>query len=381
MIPTLATIGGRSMWYLTRGSGIVALLMLTATVVLGIISSGRWETSRWPRFVVEGLHRNVSLAVVVFLAIHVTTTVVDGFVPIGWLDVIIPFHSGYRPVWVGLGALAIDILLALIVTSLLRVRIGPRVWRGVHWLAYACWPIALVHGLGSGTDSVTRWMQVVDAVGLLTVLVVLGWRIMARRPAHPAGAPIALAAPLVVAVGVGLFAWRGPFSPTWGSHGARLGAGPAAASVANPSARPTPATTPSTGSSSAPPTTAPSSGAAPTLPLDATVGGPRSVSDNGGTRTVTLDMRSADGSVAIRIDLTGTPDPSGGVILNGGQVSVTLGGTSHLNGPVTSLDGGTLTADLSGADGEAVTLTAELSVDRIRGDVSSTVHLAASGGE
>jgi hypothetical protein len=170
------------MWYLTRGSGIVALLMLTATVVLGIISSGRWETSRWPRFVVEGSHRNVSLAVLVFLAIHVTTTVVDGFVPIGWLDVVIPFHSGYRPVWIGLGAVAVDLLIALIVTSLLRVRIGPRVWRGVHWLAYACWPIALVHGLGSGTDAPARWMQVLDAAALVTVLILLGWRIMARRP-------------------------------------------------------------------------------------------------------------------------------------------------------------------------------------------------------
>jgi hypothetical protein len=376
---TLATIGGRSMWYLTRGSGIVALLMLTATVVLGIISSGRWETSGWPRFVVEGLHRNVSLAVLVFLAIHVTTTVVDGFVPIGWLDVVIPFHSGYRPVWVGLGAVAVDLLLALIVTSLLRVHIGPRVWRGVHWLAYACWPIALVHGLGSGTDAATRWMQVLDAVGLFTVLVVLGWRIMARRPAHPAGAPIALAAPLMVAVGVGLFAWRGPLSPSWGSHGARLGAGPPSTSVLTPSAGSTPPTTSPTVPSPPPPTTAPSSGAAPTFPIDATVAGARSVSDNGGTRTVTLDMRSADGSVAVRVDLTGAPDPSGGVILSGGEVTVTLGGTTHLSGAVTSLSGPTLTADLSGANGGQVALSADLSVDRVREQVSSTVHLTSEG--
>jgi hypothetical protein len=379
--PILATIGGRSMWYLTRGSGIVALLMLTATVILGIISSGRWETSRWPRFVVEGSHRNVSLAVLVFLAIHVSTTVVDGFVPIGWLDVVIPFHSGYRPVWIGLGAVAVDLLIALIVTSLLRVRIGPRVWRGVHWLAYACWPIALVHGLGSGTDAPARWMQVLDAAALVTVLIVLGWRIMARRPAHPAGAPIALAAPLMIAVGVGLFAWRGPLSPGWGSHGARLGAGPASASAAPSGPASTPTTTSPTVPLSPPPTTAPSSGAAPTFPVDANVAGSRSVSDNGGTRTVTLDMRSADGSVAVRVDLTGTPDPSGGVVLSGGDVTVMLGGSTHLNGPVTSLSGPTLTADLSGSDGGQVALTADLSVDRVREQVSSTVHLAQSAGD
>jgi Ferric reductase like transmembrane component len=371
----LAAIGGRSMWYLTRGSGIVALLMLTASVVLGIITSGRWEGRHWPRFVVEGLHRNVSLAVVVFLAIHVTTTVVDGFVPIGWLDVIIPLHSGYRPVWVGLGALAVDFLLAITITSLLRVRIGPRVWRGVHWLAYACWPIALVHGLGSGTDTPQRWMQAIDAVAMLTVVIVLGWRIMARRPAHPAGAPIALAAPLMVALGVGLFAWRGPLGPAWSSHGARLGAGAASASVGSPATTPT--TSPTTPGST-PATTLPASSAAPTLPTDLTVAGGRSVTDSGGTRIVTLDMKSADGSVSVRIELTGSADASGGVVLDSGDVSVTLGGTAVWNGPVTGLHESTLTADLSGANGGRVALSADLSVDRARELVSSTVHLDSS---
>jgi hypothetical protein len=281
-----------------------------------------------------------------------------------------------------LGAVAVDLLLAVIVTSLLRVRIGPRAWRAVHWLAYACWPVALVHGLASGTDAPQRWMQVIDVVGMFTVLVLLGWRIMARRPAHPAGAPIALAAPLVVAVGVGLFAWRGPLAPAWGSHGARLGAAPAGAATAAGSTPPTTSpTTPPTVPSSSPPTTAPPSSTAPTLPIDATVAGSRSVSDHGGTRTVTLDMRSADGSATVRVDLTGSPDPSGGVVLNGGDVSVVLGGSFHLDGPVTALNGPTLTADLTGANGERVALRADLSVDRVREQVSSTVHLASSTGD
>ncbi len=181
MSPILA-FGGTSMWYLTRASGIVSLLVLTASMVLGLLTSGRWESRRWPRFIIEGLHRNVSLVVIVFLAIHITTTVVDGFVPIGWLDTVVPFTAGYRPLWIGLGALAVDCLIAIVITSLLRVRIGPRVWRTVHWSAYACWPIALAHGFGAGTDSRMRWMLGLDAACVLAVLVTLTWRLVVRRP-------------------------------------------------------------------------------------------------------------------------------------------------------------------------------------------------------
>lgn len=182
MSSLVAVAGGKSLWYLTRGSGIVALLVLTASVVLGLLSSGRWESRRWPRFVIEGLHRNISLVVLVFLAIHITTTVVDGFVPIGWLDAVVPFRAGYRAVWVGLGALALDCLLAIVITSLLRVRIGAPTWRRVHWLAYLCWPIALAHGLGTGTDTPERWMIGLDVASTLAVLSTFSWRVWVRRP-------------------------------------------------------------------------------------------------------------------------------------------------------------------------------------------------------
>ena len=130
----------------------VALVLLTASVVLGVLEVKRWSTERWPRFVTAGLHKNISLLSVVFLAIHIATTVVDGFAPIGWLDVVIPFRSPYRPLWLGLGAVAVDLLIALTVSSLLRGRIGHRAWRAIHWAAYACWPVAALHGMGTGTD-------------------------------------------------------------------------------------------------------------------------------------------------------------------------------------------------------------------------------------
>jgi hypothetical protein len=132
MTPILASTP--ALWYLARGSGTVSLGLLTLTVVLGITTSVRWATRRWPRLVVAGLHRNLSLLSLVFLGLHITTVVVDGYVPIRWLDAVVPFASSYHPLWLGLGALAFDILAALVVTSLLRVRLGHRVWRAVHWL-------------------------------------------------------------------------------------------------------------------------------------------------------------------------------------------------------------------------------------------------------
>ena len=112
------------MWYLTRGSGVVTLLLLTASLCLGIAGKARLGGSRLPRFGVADLHRNLTLLAIVFLGIHVATTVADAYTPIGIKDAFVPFASSYRAFWLGLGALACDLLLALVVTSLLRQRLG-----------------------------------------------------------------------------------------------------------------------------------------------------------------------------------------------------------------------------------------------------------------
>ena len=137
MMPLLATTTPTLYWYATRGTGAVALVLLTLGLVLGVMGPTGIRTQRWPRFVVAGLHRNVTLLAVVFVALHVVTTIVDGFAPIGFRDALIPFLSPYRPLWLGLGTVAFDLLLALVVTSMVRRRIGYRIWWIVHWLAYA----------------------------------------------------------------------------------------------------------------------------------------------------------------------------------------------------------------------------------------------------
>ena len=119
----LAVSTPSAFWYLTRGTGVVALLLLTVVVLLCVSGATRWRTERLPRFVVAGLHRNLTLLSLIFIVVHVLTTVADGYAPVGLTAAIIPFTSPYRPFWLGLGAVAFDLLLALTATSLLRARI------------------------------------------------------------------------------------------------------------------------------------------------------------------------------------------------------------------------------------------------------------------
>jgi methionine sulfoxide reductase heme-binding subunit len=175
-----------SLWYAARATGMVSLLLLTGTVLLGILGPLRVGSAAWPRFALAGLHRNISLLTLAFLGVHVVTVVADSYVPIGWLDPVVPFVSAYHPFWVGLGAVAFDLLLALVITSLLRSRVNPQVWRALHWLAYACWPVALTHALGVGTDAASGWPLGLGVACAVAVLAAVVWRLAdSRRTRDP----------------------------------------------------------------------------------------------------------------------------------------------------------------------------------------------------
>jgi sulfoxide reductase heme-binding subunit YedZ len=173
-------------WYLTRASGFVSLVLFSVAFALGLLTAGRVWSPRWPRFVTESLHRSVSLVAVCLVVVHVVAIVADRYVKIDLVDAVLPFVAGYVPLWVGLGTVAFDVLIALVLTSLLRTRLSRSWWRAVHWLAYLGWPVALAHTIGVGTDRV--WVLGVVAVCLLAVLSagvyrVAGWRRVAlRRP-------------------------------------------------------------------------------------------------------------------------------------------------------------------------------------------------------
>jgi predicted ferric reductase len=172
-----------ALWYASRATGVVCLVLFTAVALLGILVNRQGRLPGLPRFAVTGLHRSLSLVAVVFLAIHVLTAIADSFVSIRLAAAVIPFTSSYEPVQIGLGAIALDLVAALIVTSLLRARIGRRLWRGVHWLAYAAFPVTVLHSITSAADLRSGYLLGLTIGCVLGVVAAAGYRIAAaRRP-------------------------------------------------------------------------------------------------------------------------------------------------------------------------------------------------------
>jgi predicted ferric reductase len=175
------------LWYATRASGIVTLILLTLTMVLGLVTTSRARARNWPGFAQQEIHRRISILAVVFLTIHVATSILDTYAHIGWLAIAVPFTSPYSRFWVGLGTIALDLMVAVFVSSLLRAHMRPGAWRSIHWLAYASWPIALAHTFGLGTDSREHWVIALGAACVLSVGLALVWRLgaTAKRRAMP----------------------------------------------------------------------------------------------------------------------------------------------------------------------------------------------------
>lgn len=211
----LATVGPSAYWYLTRLSGAVALILLTLALVLGVIDLRRWSSPTWPRFVVDSLHRNVSLLALAFLALHIVTAVLDTFAPISLVNAVVPFTGSYRPFWLGLGAFAFDLMLAVILTSLLRHKLGHSAWRATHWLAYASWPIALLHGLGTGSDVKSTWMLALSIGCLVGVLGAVLARVAAGWPEQLGLRRAAIGTACVFTLGLIVWLPGGPLGKEW----------------------------------------------------------------------------------------------------------------------------------------------------------------------
>ncbi len=172
------------LWFASRATGAVSLVLFTAVMVLGILTAGRAEHNALPRAGVQRLHRSLSLVSVLFLAVHIVTAIADGYVDLNYWDIVLPFGAGYDPFWIGLATVAVDLTIAIGITSALRRRLPLRLWRWVHLSAYAMWPLALLHGWGvSGGDGRKLWMIALDIVCVASVLVAAGYRLRPDR--HP----------------------------------------------------------------------------------------------------------------------------------------------------------------------------------------------------
>ena len=364
-----ASQGPTAFWYLTRGAGIIALVLLSAVIVLGVATSLGWTTERWPRFFSRNLHRDLSLFCLVLIVVHVVTAVMDGFAPIGFLDAVIPFRSPYRPLWLGFGALSFDLFVVLGVTSVLRHRMGYRTWKLVHWLAYLCWPVAVLHGLGTGTDARLSPVLVLDAVCVTAVLGALGYRLAAGWPTHAGRRVLGGGAASAFCLGLALFVVFGPLRPDWskraGTPTGLLSSGASAAPAA-----------PGTTQGAAPPASGNGDiSSFPTSPFHASLAGSFTTSSPDAAGKVTVDMRGQlNGGANLPFDLVlhGTQE-GGGVSLSSSQVTVG-GGTGH----IVTLDGDHVVVMVrSGAS--SLSLTMELALDQASGRLQGTAQGTPGG--
>ena len=364
----IATTGPTTLWYLSRGTGVVSLLLLTAAVVLGVAGPLRAR----PRALLANLHRSVPLLAIAFVVAHVLTTVADGYAPIGVKDLILPFLSPYRPVWLGLGTVAFDLLLALVATSLLRARIGLRGWRAVHWLAYLSWPVALAHGLGTGTDARSGWLLVLSALCTVAVAVAVVLRVL-QTPALEGGSRLAAlgAVPAVVLV---LLVWAqtGPLQHGWARR-----AGTPVSLIPSAARSPSPAATRAK---------VPAQHQAPAAPLPYTASVSGSLSQSGpnpsGIATVQIDARTS-GPVAgrLRATLYGVPLEGGGLSMESSDVAyATAGAPAAYRGPVVALEGTHITAVVRDAEGKHLRLELDLRIDPSSGAVGGTLRVHQSSG-
>ncbi len=357
-----ATLSPSAYWYLARGTGAVSLVLLTASVVLGIVGSVRFTARRWPRFAIDAVHRDVSLLVVVVLVIHIVTSVLDGFAPIRLFDGVIPFVTPYRPLWMGLGTLAFDLLLAIAITSLVRRRLGYRTWRAVHWLAYASWPVAVLHGLGTGSDVKQWWMLALTAACIVAVLVAVWTRIASASRQYAGLRAPATALAVVTPIGLAIFTLAGPLQHGWAR---RAG---------------TPATLLGSPRSAAVPTVASRSPSRPgSAPLasqfTATMDGTVTENQAPGGAIVDLALR-VRGQVhgRLRVRLGGVPvGAGGGLSMTGSQVDLALAGQrSVLQGQIGSLRGEEFDARLAGG-GTIVNIHVQLQIDTNSNTVTGTL--------
>ena len=345
----------QALWYMTRGFGLIDLILLTVTMVMGLTQVVRYARPGWPRFVVSALHKNVSLLAVVFLVVHVVTAVLDTFAPISIASVFIPFVGRYRPLWLGLGALSLDLLLALVITSLMRERMGQRAWRLLHWAAYLCWPVAIVHGLGTGTDTKLGWVLAINAFCVVAGVAAIWWRLAERWRTAPDRTPAAatkrlaaLGGTLAVPLLVGVWLLQGPLHPGWarraGTPANLVGASPAATSSASGQG--------SNGSSQG-------STASFAVPFQSNF---RAVEHRGGTDSsgqVSIVFDGTFSSGSFRVTLVGSPADQG-VQLSSGRVALgPAASPSQYQGNVTQLRGDTIVASVSGG-GRSFTVTIQL---------------------
>jgi DMSO/TMAO reductase YedYZ heme-binding membrane subunit len=355
-----ATSGPSPLWYLTRATGAVALLLLTVSVVLGVANIGRLQAAGWPRFVIEGVHRNVSLLAIALLVIHVVTSVLDPFAGIRLIDALVPFVGSYRPLWLGLGAFASDLLLAIAGTSLIRRHLGHTAWRATHWLAYLCWPLAVLHTVGTGSDVKQIWLLALTAACVAAVVVSVWARLGFGWPAQRALRGTAFAASIALPAALVVWLPSGPLGHDW----ARRAGTPASVLAKVDGA----AATAPQGSGAA-------QGAISAF--SANVSGSVAQNQNGsGLVSVHISLSVASPQLStLALVIDGQEQPAGGVLMTSGTALLgTPRDPQRFSGSITSLDGTSIDARVASPGGQVLELAIALQISS-GGSATGTIEV------
>ncbi|MGH2407691.1 MAG: ferric reductase-like transmembrane domain-containing protein [Candidatus Limnocylindrales bacterium] len=355
-VVALVTSSGLT-WEVARAGGLVAYGLLTASVAIGLVVSLKWRSSRWTRFITTELHRFVTLLALIFTAIHTLAVLIDPFIRFTPVDVLVPLVSHYRPLWVALGIVGMYLLLAIYASEWFRPRVGYGWWRRFHYLSFVAFGLALVHGLGTGSDSRTPW-----AIGMYAASAALVGALTAVRALPPRGQrwhPVAAGVTASALILGCVWAWQGPLQPGWnaiandghGSGGVVLGVAlSGAAAPASPS-----------------PTGSPPAAQAFT---DTMSGQLAQASD--GTVVISAALQRSGDQLTLRFQLTG----DGRLVVAGATVSLQAPNGDTCDGLVQRLDRNTLVAACRGAtSGAAWLLRLALSADNsglVQGSISAT---------
>lgn len=313
-------------WDTARAGGLVSYVLLTTAVSLGLVLRNRWQSTRWPRLVTNELHGYVSLLALVFIAVHVLAVAIDPFTHFGLTAVLVPFASHYRPVWMSLGIVALYLLLAVWISSRLRRRIGHRLWRQIHVLAFGVYGAATLHGIGTGSDTRTIWAAAIYVVSVALVGSLLAVRLLAPAGRDAVRRPLVAGAAAAAVLAAAAWSLGGPFAPGWS---ARAGTTTAHSVIAQPAPRAARAPI----AAVRPPFTARYAGRLTVQPVN-----------DQGRLTVRIDgALSGATKDHLEILIHGVPLEDGGVAME--QSRVRMGTTTPLyQGEITSLNGTRLVA-------------------------------------
>jgi sulfoxide reductase heme-binding subunit YedZ len=169
-------------WITSRAAGTVALLLSSVGTCLGLLMGGRLLRGRGPDLRV--LHEALSLGTIAALVVHATTLVGDSFLHPSFLDVSVPFVSGYKTAWTTVGIVGAWAMIILRLSYYARAKIGQQRWRFLHRFTAIAWILGVVHSLGEGTDAGQTWFLIMTAIVVVPAVVLLGtrWLTAAEQP-------------------------------------------------------------------------------------------------------------------------------------------------------------------------------------------------------